>query len=250
MDCTTISRFEPPLRGMARWLASGLGTTLVFCFAAAVRPTIANAVSTADQQYAAALRLKPNLDRGAQLFELCVRCHGRDGDGTSDGRVPAIAGQFASVLAKQLIDFRYDSRHSIRVQGFMSHHELSAQDLADVTGYVSSLPPPQPSPSEEPLRTAHGATLFTTLCAGCHGAHGEGDPGTRVPRLAGQHSQYLAEQLRDATVGARPSMQRDHSRLLAQLGAEDLDALSLYLAALAPTVDAPEGRSGPAQAIR
>ncbi len=230
---------ETLLRGKAGWLASGLGTTLLFGFAAAVMPATAIAVSTGDEQYAAALRLKPDLDRGAGLFELCAGCHGRDGDGASDGRVPAIAGQIASVLVKQLVDFRHDSRHSIRVQGFISHHQLSAQDLADVAAYVRSLPPRRPAPLQEGPQTAQGAALFAAVCAKCHGAQGEGDSGTRVPRLAGQHSQYLAEQLRDAAMGNRPGMERDHSRLLAQLSGEDIDALSGYLAGVAPTASAP-----------
>jgi len=219
--------------------AEGLLAALALGVAAALMPATAMAVSTADEQYAAALRLKPDLDRGASLFELCAGCHGRDGDGSRDGTVPTIAGQFAPVLVKQLIDFRYDSRHSIRVQGFISHHELNAQALADVAAYVSRLPPRQPPALQAGRPAAQGAALYATACAGCHGAHGEGYPGARVPRLAGQHSRYLAEQLRDAAGGERPGMARDHARLLAQLDAGDLDALAAYLSGVAVTADAP-----------
>lgn len=190
------------------------------------------AVSTADAEYSAALRLKPHPEHGAQLFELCASCHGRDGAGTSDGAVPAIAGQFVSVLVRQIIEFRYDARHSIRVQGFLSHHRLTPQDLADVAAYVSSLPPRQPPPASGTAQTTHGAALYGRLCTGCHGSNGEGSGGARVPRLAGQHAAYLAEQLRDAATGGRPSMEREHSSLLAQLSVDDMSDLAEYLAQL------------------
>jgi cytochrome c553 len=77
-----------------------VGAALVLGLTATAMPRTASAVSAADEQYAAATRLKPNLDRGAQLFELCSSCHGRDGDGTNDGSVPAIAGQSVPVLVR------------------------------------------------------------------------------------------------------------------------------------------------------
>lgn len=227
------------LPATAGWLASGLSAGLLFGATAALVPAPVGAVSTADALYASALRLSPRPDHGAQLFELCSACHGWDGDGTNDGSVPAIAGQHVPVLIKQLVDFRYDTRHSIRVQGFMSHHQLKPQDLADVAAYVSSLPLRQPTLSPEKPQTTHGAELFENLCARCHGSHGEGNPGAAVPRLAGQHSEYLAEQLRDAAAGGRPSMERDHERLLVQLNLDDMNALAEYLAGIAPTTRRP-----------
>ena len=43
------------------------------------------------------------------------------------------------------------------------------------------------------------------VCTGCHGQHGEGVPGSGVPRLAGQPAGYLAKQLRDFAAGTRES---------------------------------------------
>src|SRR5690348_15316940 len=126
---------------------------LIVGAAAAFMSTPTLAVSN-QALYSQALRLKPHPVHGAQLFELCASCHGLDGGGTTDGAVPAIAGQFAPVIVKQVIEFRNDARHSMRVQGFLSHHRLSAQDLADVAAYVSSLPPRQPPAS---VGTAHTA---------------------------------------------------------------------------------------------
>ncbi|MGH8257573.1 MAG: c-type cytochrome [Steroidobacteraceae bacterium] len=197
-------------------------------------PVSAGAVSAADEEYAAVLRLKPRIAHGAKLFELCAACHGKDGDGSADGSVPAIAGQFMPVLVKQLIEFRYGERHSIRAEGFVADHRPNAQDLADAAAYVSSLEPRTPPVRNDLVQTAYGATLFENLCASCHGSRGDGDRGAHVPRLAGQHSEYLAEQMREATHGGRPGMERDHARLFAKLGIDDVNALARYLAEVAP----------------
>ena len=207
---------------------------LALAVTATLVPSPARAVSTANETYAAALRLRPHTEHGAQLFELCTACHGADGAGSADGSVPAIAGQYVPVLIKQLIEFRSDSRHSIRVQGFLSHHRLAPQDLADVAAYVSSLAPRQPPDSLQAPHSQHAADLFQNHCAGCHGPQAEGNSSARVPRLAGQHSEYLIRQMRDAAEGARPSMNGDHSRLLAQLSVDDLSTVSEYLAAIRP----------------
>lgn len=218
---------------------AGAAAALLIGTAIAVAPAPALAVSAQTEEYEAVLQLAPHLVHGAELFQLCAACHGRDGTGSSTGLVPAIAGQPEPVLIKQLVEFRFDTRHSIRVQGFMDHHRLAPQDLADVTGYVSSLPPRRPAPMRASAQSEHGAGLFQRLCANCHGARGEGDPGTLVPRLAGQHRAYLAEQLRDAAEGRRPSMGRDHARLLAPLSSSDVDAIAEYLAGLVPDAQRP-----------
>src|ERR1044071_1956495 len=87
-----------------------------------------------------AARLTPNLPTGADLFETCAACHGRDGLGTSDGTVPAIAGQHGSVLLKQLVDFRHNQRWDERMQHFSDQHHLAgAQELTHVTAYIAGL---------------------------------------------------------------------------------------------------------------
>lgn len=69
------------------------------------------------------------------------------------------------------------------------------------------------------------------LCAGCHGAHGEG-ASTGVPRLAGQNSQYLAHALSMFKAGTRasPIMQP----IARQLTDSDGQSLAAYFAAQSP----------------
>jgi cytochrome c553 len=220
-----------------------IGVALALTLAAALAPPLSIAMSETSAALDEALRLKPRLDHGAEIFDTCAACHGTDGWGASDGSVPAIAGQSVPVLVKQIVEFRYDARHSIRMQHFVDRHHLTTpQDLADVAAYVESLPPRQPAPPSQSARAGQGASLFADFCASCHGRSAEGSQAKRVPRLAAQHPEYLQEQLHDAAEGRRPSMGRDHARLLERLGRDDIDAIAEYLAGLAPiraTADEP-----------
>jgi cytochrome c553 len=207
------------------------------CALALLEPARSVAMSTASAELDAALRLKPNLAHGAELFEMCAACHGQDGHGTTDGSVPAIAGQPVGVIVQQIVEFRYDARLNLRMQHFVDRHHLTApQELADVAAYVNRLPPRQPEVAEEAPGAGEGpgAMLFGNLCAGCHGTLGKGNGSQRVPRLAGQHAQYLDDQLHDAAEGRRPSMSRDHARVLAALSSDEMEAISRYLAGAGP----------------
>ncbi len=69
-----------------------------------------------------------------------------------------------------------------------------------------------------------------TVCAGCHGADGNGGADPSWPKLAGQDASYLAKQLTDFKSGARkdPIM----SGMAAPLSAADVKNLAAYFASL------------------
>jgi cytochrome c553 len=68
------------------------------------------------------------------------------------------------------------------------------------------------------------------ICAGCHGADGNGGADPLWPRLAGQDPDYIAKQLTDFKSGARkdPIM----SGMAAPLSATDMKNLGAYFASL------------------
>jgi cytochrome c553 len=49
------------------------------------------------------------------------------------------------------------------------------------------------------------------ICAGCHGANGEGNQAMKAPRLAGQHDWYLRTQLSNFRSGARGATEGDEA---------------------------------------
>jgi cytochrome c553 len=194
-------------------------------------PVIAAASSDSREALLEALRTPPNLERGAALYRgVCVRCHGTDGGGAPDGSVPAIAGQHASVIVKQLVDFRYGARQDIRMAHMVDREQLnSPQQLADVAGYVSAMERSDARRRGSGQYLARGTAVYTRLCASCHGAQGEGDGPTAVPRLAGQDYEYLVRQLSYARSGQRPGMSRNHDRTLAELSLQDAMGVADYL---------------------
>ena len=202
----------------------------VSCCMVALLPLAAIAISQSQQELLAALHSKPNLDHGAELFQTCAACHGPAGGGTLDGGVPRIAGQHVSVLAKQLVDYRHDRRWDVRMEHFADRHHLAdAQAIADVVAYVNQLD----AGSERGVGTGelivHGAGVYSRLCQSCHGPWGNGDAKRAIPRIAGQHYEYLRRQIYNAVDGRRPNMPAAHIRLLARLERDDISGLADYL---------------------
>jgi cytochrome c553 len=200
------------------------------------------AISSAQEELAAVKRSVPNLDRGAQHFETCAACHGPDGGGTRDGQVPRIGGQHVSVVEKQLLDYRHDRRWDLRMEHFADDHHLGdAQAVADVAAYIHQLEPSGPAGQGSGKKVDAGARLYAKRCSSCHGASAAGDDAHAIPRVAGQHYEYLQRQFYDAVDGRRPNFSPEHIRLLAQLEHDDIEAVADYLSRLPPS---PAGKSG------
>jgi len=196
-------------------------------------PGVTAALSPAQQELEQVRRSTPNLDRGAELFRLCADCHGAAGGGTAHGMVPRIAGQHASVLEKQLVDYRYDRRWDLRMEQIASRHHLAdAQAIADVAEYVSRLEGAVANGEGNGQLLEHGAETYAALCRGCHGDDGQGDAQRVIPRIAGQNYEYLRRQIYDAVDGRRPNFSPAHIRLLARLDHEDIQAVADYVARL------------------
>jgi cytochrome c553 len=191
------------------------------------------AVSSAQQELAEVKRAVPDLERGAGHFETCAACHGPDGGGTRDGQVPRIGGQHVSVVEKQLLDYRHDRRWDLRMEHFADRHHLGdGQAVADVAAYIQQLDPSGPAGQGSGKSVNAGAALYAQRCSSCHGANAGGDEARAIPRVAGQHYEYLRRQFYDAVDGRRPNFSPEHIRLLAQLEHDDIEAVADYLSRL------------------
>lgn len=196
-------------------------------------PLAARAVSGAQLELTEVKLAKPNLDRGAELFRTCAGCHGEGGGGTIDGAVPSIAGQHASVIQKQLVEYRYDHRWDLRMEYVADRHRLGdAQAIADVAAYIDRLNGELPHGEGDGRLLQLGAERYTALCRSCHGAKGQGDGARSIPRIAAQHYEYLRRQIYDAVDGRRPNFSASHIRLLARLDHDDIQAIADYLSRL------------------
>jgi len=185
----------------------------------------------------------PDLERGAGLFNGCAACHGADGGGSRDGLVPRLAGQHASVLQKQMVDYRYDRRWDPRMQAVVDQHSLSPESIADVSAYISQLDRDVGVGTGDGGLLRQGAVSYSRSCQSCHGRAAQGDAVRAVPRLAGQHYEYLRRQIYDAIDGRRPNFSPSHVRLLARLDRDDIAGIADYLSRLG----ASQTESGPQQ---
>lgn len=170
-----------------------------------------------------------SVGRGATLALRCTMCHGERG--MSDANSPNLAGQYASVIYKQLIDFQTGAR-SNAVMSPMAVN-LSDQDMRDLAAYYASLPRPpaqrKVSASLAPPIVAHGAPMRNIApCAACHGGI---DNKAGSPWLDGLPAAYTKAQLTAFHDGTRTNDINEVMRNVARnMTPEEIDAAAAYYA--------------------
>lgn len=78
-----------------------------------------------------------DLKKGEELYQTCIQCHGKNGEGNLEQKAPKIAGQFDWYIEAQIKNFQNKTRKNPRMDPFIAN--LSAQNVADLALYVSKL---------------------------------------------------------------------------------------------------------------
>ncbi|SAK64351.1 cytochrome c, class I [Caballeronia calidae] len=170
-----------------------------------------------------------SIGRGATLALRCTMCHGERG--MSEANSPNLAGQYASVIYKQLIDFQKGARTNAVMSPMAMN--LSDQDMRDLAAYYASLPRPpaqrKVSDSLAPPIVAHGAPMRNIApCAACHGGI---DSKAGSPWLDGLPASYTKAQLVAFANGTRTNDINEVMRNVARnMTAEEIDAAAMYYA--------------------
>ena len=149
---------------------------------------------------------------GKALFAPCIACHGGRGEGNPAMNAPAIAGQDAAYLERQLRAFRSELRGKHKSDSLGAQMRAAASTLADdaavakVAAYVATLPKTfSAAPGRGDLR--NGNNLYHGKCGACHGGAAEGNAALKAPRLAGFDAAYIKRQFayfRDGVRGTDP----------------------------------------------
>ena len=182
-----------------------------------------------------ALKLTPNIDNGRELYKLCVTCHGPEGWGDDNGSYPQIAGQLPGVTIKQLADIRAGNRDNPIMRAFSSRRALGgAQEIADVAGYIASLPMTEYNGQGSRRYLELGKEIYLRDCADCHGENGEGDVKKHVPVIHGQHYEYLERQYRWIRNGRRQNANKEMVEQIQGYSLKDEKAVLSYTASLQP----------------
>ncbi|MBD3585826.1 cytochrome c4 [Salinimonas sp. HHU 13199] len=182
-------------------------------------------------------------EAGKQKATTCAACHGPDGNSAIPMN-PKLAGQHANYLVKQLKEFKLASqtggeegRNNAVMNGMAA--PLSEQDMQDIAAYYSEQTLKEGTTPEDVIEP--GEALYRggdlergiTACMACHGPRGNGMQLAGFPDISGQHTDYLAAQLKAFRNGTRHNDMNGMMRDIAmKLSDKDIDILSKYLAGL------------------
>ena len=128
-----------------------------------------------------------------------MACHGPAGSGNPQANFPALAGQHAQYMTRQVQLIKSGARPVPEMLGIVPG--LSDQDIDDLSAYFSAQQASGGVADEskvtlgERIYRAGNADSGVPACMGCHGPAGEGNPLSGYPALAGQHAVYTSSML-------------------------------------------------------
>ncbi len=169
------------------------------------------------------------IGRGATLALRCAMCHGARG--LSQASTPNLAGQYVSVIYKELQDYKSGARANAVMTALVADlTEEDTRDLAAYYAYLPRLPAYHPSSAgAAPQIVASGAPMRNIApCGACHGGL---DAKTGAAWLDGQPAPYLESQLQAFATGARHNDISEQMRNVArQMTRSDIEAAARYYA--------------------
>ncbi|MFI4885708.1 MAG: c-type cytochrome [Steroidobacterales bacterium] len=132
---------------------------------------------------------------------VCGTCHGPDGNSINP-MFPRLAGQHANYLARQLKSFKEQTRGDPYAIGYMwgMASGLSDETIDALAQYYAGQKA-GPGKNHDAATVARGRDIYehgipsqgVPACAACHGPDARGND--MFPRLAGQHAEYVLQQL-------------------------------------------------------
>jgi cytochrome c553 len=169
-----------------------------------------------------------DVEAGRQKAAACVACHGPDGNSTVP-LFPILAGQTARYTYLQLRDFQDGRRHDALMDPFAAN--LSRQEMFDLAAFFAAQKPRATTFNPDREKAARGEKKAAeTLCTMCHLRAFMGQ--NEIPRVAGQHYEYIVKQMRAFKSGDRANDAGTMASVSKTLSEEDIDDLGHYLAGL------------------
>ena len=160
-----------------------------------------------------------------EQLELCVACHGDDGRPTAPD-IPIIWGQEFYYLYVQMKDYKAGRRENEIMSGIVA--DLSREEMKALAQHFAEQPwPSTVYRAPEGIAGQAESALGAGQCVQCHLGGYEGN--SRVPRLAGQQTEYLERTMLEFKNKVRLNSPAKGS-LLAAYPDGDITAMANHLA--------------------
>ena len=168
------------------------------------------------------------VEEGRQKSQACAACHGADGNAPTPV-IPSLAGQPRQFVVTALFMYREGKRANAQMTPFAE--KLSNADLNDLAAFYSSqkmAPPKRPLSAE---KVAQGKAITErNNCVACHTATLVGQQ--HIPRVAGQHFDYLLDQLKRFKASTRGDFDGTMTSAAQALTPADIELVAEYLSTL------------------
>ena len=175
------------------------------------------------------------------VTQVCVACHAADGNSSIPVN-PSPAVQHPEHTYKQLMNFKSQGgKPAERNNGVMAGMvaNLSQEDMQNLAVYFAAQKA-KPRTARDAELAKQGEAIYRggvvskglAACAACHSPNGAGMP-AQFPRLAGQHAEYTAAQLKAFRGGQRANDAAQMMRgVAAKMSDQEIAAVSEYIAGL------------------
>jgi cytochrome c553 len=169
-----------------------------------------------------------DVEAGRKKAEPCFACHGANGRSTLSA-FPIIAGLSMRYIYLQLKDFKDGRRRDPSMDLLVAN--LTREDMLDLGAFFAAQKQGDNGFKSNPEKAARGkAKADETLCSMCH--LGELAGQNEIPRVAGQHYDYIVKQLKDFKAMRRTNDAGNMTSVSKTLSDEDIDNLGHYAAGL------------------
>lgn len=180
--------------------------------------------------------------RGA-YEQVCITCHGPNGEGNEDVKSPSIAGLPAWYIEEQFRKFREGQRGAHQDDGPGQQMRaialsLSEDQIKEAAETVSSMPIVLTEKPGNDANIEKGRYIFANHCMECHRYNGKGEVVFHSAQLISLNRSYLRRQLKNFHAGVRGGEEGDISGnkmvdVTSRLNDEQIEILVDYIGALA-----------------
>ena len=158
----------------------------------------------------------------------CAACHGEGGRSTQ-AAYPILAGQSARYIYLELRDYQEGRRSNPMMTPMVAG--MTRDEMRELGAYFAAQKPPVQAFVADPAKAQLGkAKADETLCTMCHlgGFLGQNE----IPRVAGQHFDYIVKQLSDFKAHNRTNDAGSMTSVAGTLSEQDIQNLAHYIVGL------------------